>query len=151
LGDDGGCFAAALRAVNKWGGVIEHPADSLAWAAHDIQTPPRSGGWICAEDISRTTLTAWTCCVYQGHYGHESGKATWLYVAGVRCEDLPALKWGKTEQRIPQWMIDRFGYEKARRYGVVSMIGAMNKTAIRNATPEPFRDLLISIARKASI
>jgi len=32
---------------------------------------------------------------------------------------------------------------------VVAMVGGKNKTAIRNATPEPFRDLLLSIARKA--
>jgi hypothetical protein len=29
------------------------------------------------------------------------------------------------------------------------MVGGKNKTAIRNATPEPFRDLLLSIARQA--
>jgi hypothetical protein len=147
LGDDGGCFESALRAVNRWGGVIEHPADTRAWAAHDIQAPPRAGGWVCAEDISRTTLPAFTCCVYQGHYGHASGKATWLYVAGVERQDLPELVWGKTEQRLPAWMIERYGYEKARRIGVVAMIGGKNKTAIRNATPPPFRDVLLGIAR----
>jgi len=31
----------------------------------------------------------------------------------------------------------------------VAMVGGKNKTAIRNATPEPFRDLLLLIARKA--
>ena len=46
-------------------------------------------------------------------------------------------------------MIERYGYEKARRIGVVAMVGGKNKTAIRNATPEPFRDLLLSIARQA--
>ena len=34
-GEDGGTFAAALAAVRLWGGVLEHPAYSAAWAAHD--------------------------------------------------------------------------------------------------------------------
>ena len=148
LGDDGGCFAAALRAVQKWGGVIEHPADTHAWERYGINRPDRAGGWLRARPRGHTA-DGWTCCVYQGHYGHPSGKATWLYVAGVARDALPDLRWGKTEQRLPAWMIERYGYEKARRIGVVAMVGGKNKTAIRNATPEPFRDLLLSIARQA--
>lgn len=148
MGADGGCFAAALRAVQQWGGVIEHPADSHAWERYGINRPARAGGWLRARPRGHTE-DGWTCCVYQGHYGHPSGKATWLYVAGVAREDLPELRWGKTEQRLPEWMVERYGYEKARRIGVVAMVGGKNKTAIRNATPEPFRDLLLSIARKA--
>lgn len=140
LGDDGGCFAAALTAVSRWGGVLEHPADSKAWAAFGLRAPPRVGGWVKADALG------WTCYVEQGFYGHASRKPTWLYAFGV---DLPELHWGRGEQRLPQWMIDRYGYEKARRIGVVAMIGGKNKTKIRNATPEPFRDLLISIARTA--
>lgn len=146
LGDDKGCFKAALQAVCRFGGVLEHPADSNAWAFYGINKPHRAGGWIRAFNDDREI---WTCCVYQGHYGHPSGKATWLIVAGVPFYLLPALKWGKTEQRLPAWMIERYGYEKARRIGVVAMVGGKNKTAIRNATPEPFRDLLLSIARSA--
>lgn len=41
-GDDGGTFAAALASVRKWGGVLEHPAYSDAWAAYDL-TPPITG------------------------------------------------------------------------------------------------------------
>jgi hypothetical protein len=63
---------------------------------------------------------------------------------------LPELVWGKTDQRLPEWMITRYGYEKARRIGVVAMVGGKNKTTIRNATPIPFRDALIGIARSAS-
>lgn len=89
----------------------------------------------------------WVCYVEQGHYGHISRKPTWL-LANVR--NPPELNWTKCEQRLPQWMVERYGYEKARRIGVVAMIGGKNKTAIRNATPEPFRDVLLSIARSAA-
>lgn len=145
LGDDGGCFKAALDAVRKWGGVIEHPADSKAWDAFGLPKPPRAGGWIPVPTRPRE----WVCCVYQGHYGHLSGKATWLYVAGMYYSDLPALKWGKTEQRIHPRALELHGYEKARRIGMMAMVGGKNKTRIRNSTPPEFQDLLLSIAAKA--
>lgn len=144
LGDDGGCFAAALNAVMRWGGVIEHPAHSKAWAAHGLFFPQVGAGW------QRATLDGgWTCYVEQGHYGHYSRKPTWLVVFGVEYEDLPDLNWTKCEQRLPAWMVDRYGYEKARRIGVVAMVGGKDKTRIRNATPPEFRDVLIEIARRA--
>jgi hypothetical protein len=86
----------------------------------------------------------WTCYVEQGHYGHTSRKPTWLYAHGI---DKPDLQFGPGDQRLPQWMIDRYGYEKARRIGVVAMVGGKDKTKIRNATPAQFRDLLLSMAR----
>jgi hypothetical protein len=141
LGDDGGCFASALASVRKWGGVLEHPADSRAWDAFDLNRPVRGAGWSRAD-----MLGGWTCYVEQGHYGHASRKPTWLYAFGC---DLPEMDWSLGEQRIPQWMIDRYGYTKARRIGVVAMVGGKDKTRIRNATPEPFRDVLISIAQSA--
>lgn len=141
LGDDAGCFAAALASVRQWGGVIEHPADSKAWEAFGLSKPPRAGGWVKADDFS-----GWTCCVEQGHYGHASRKATWLYAVGTA---LPAIKWGTSGQRIHPVALARHGYEKARRMGMVAMVGGKNKTAIRNATPLEFRDLLLSIAMTA--
>ena len=139
LGDDGGCFAAALASVRQWSGVLEHPADSHAWAHHGLAKPKRGEGWIAADHVG-----GWTCYVEQGHYGHASRKPTWLYVCGV---ERPELNWTRGEQRLPQWMIARYGYEKARRIGVVAMVGGKNKTKIRNATPAPFRDVLLAIAR----
>ena len=143
LGDDGGCFAAALAAVNTWGGVLEHPCDSHAWEHFGLAKPPRSGGWVSAG-------RGWTCCVYQGHYGHVSGKPTWLYAAGLTRDQLPELRWGKTEQRIHPRALELHGYEKARRIGMIAMVGGKDKTRIRNATPEEFRGLLIEIARRAA-
>jgi len=106
-GFDAGCYGSALTAVRNWGGVLEHPYGSHAWAWFGLAVPPRSGGWIKADDFG-----GWTCCVDQGRYGHASNKRTWLY-AVVPPWALPSLAWGKGEQRIPQWMIDRYGYEKA--------------------------------------
>lgn len=138
LGADGGCFEAALQAVIRFGGVLEHPADSRAWEHFGLVKPPRSGGWVSGP------FGTHTCCVEQGYYGHASLKRTWLCAVGV---GLPELRWGGGEQRIPEWMVERYGYEKARRIGVVAMIGGKDKTKIRNATPLPFRDLLISMVR----
>jgi hypothetical protein len=140
-GDDAGCFAAALAAVRLWGGVLEHPAHSHAWLAHGLPWPSASGGW--QADLSG----GWCCHVEQGWYGHPSRKGSWLYAADC---DLPELRWGKGEQRLDPVMVERHGYEYARRKGLVSMVGGKRKTEIRNATPPAFRDLLLSIAATAA-
>jgi hypothetical protein len=141
LGDDGGCFAAALTAVRNWGGVLEHPKDSLAWDWFGLMAP-MTGAWVRADHLG-----GWTCCVEQGHFGHVANKPTWLYAVG--CE-LPSLPWGAGEQRLPAYAVERYGYEKARRIGVMAAIGGKDKTRIRNASPPAFRDVLIAMARSAS-
>jgi hypothetical protein len=82
--------------------------------------------------------------VEQGWYGHFSRKPTWLYAARV---DPPELVWGAGEQRLHPVALERYGYEKARRIGMAAMIGGKHKTRIREATPEPFRDVLLEIAK----
>lgn len=140
LGADGGCFAAALAAVRRWGGVLEHPADSRAWAHHGLNAPARGAGWQPAD-----MLGGWTCYVEQGHYGHSARKPTWLVAYG--CTALPALDWSRGAQRLDPVMLERHGYEYARRKGMCSMVGGKDKTRIRNSTPIPFRDVLLGIAR----
>jgi hypothetical protein len=141
MGEDGGCFAAALTAVRNYGGVLEHPAHSNAWRWFGITPPPANGGWVKADSFG-----GYTCHVEQGHYSHISRKATWLYAVGV---SLYTLKWGSSGQRIDPRALEKHGYEKARRIGMVAMIGGKDKTKIRNATPVEFRDLLIQIAESA--
>lgn len=142
LGDDGGCFEAALRAVRKFGGVLEHPAHTHAWDAFNLATPDRAGGWRPAGDS-----VGMVCHVEQGHYGHLSRKATWLYAAWT---SFPDLIWGRGEQRIHPVALARHGYEKARRIGMMAMVGGKDKTRIRNATPPEFRDVLLAIVRSAT-
>jgi hypothetical protein len=145
LGDDGGCFEAALAAVLKWGGVLEHPAHSKAWDAFGIRKPVAGAGWQ-RSDFGHPCNGYWVSYVEQGHYGHDSRKPTWLLANVI---NPPTLNWTKGEQRLPAWMIERYGYEKARRIGVVAMVGGKNKTRIRNTTPAPFRDVLIGMAQRA--
>lgn len=143
LGDDSGCFAAALAAVNRFGGVLEHPADSHAWSHFGITKPLRGQhGWTAAG------CRGGTCYVEQGYYGHFSRKPTWLYAVGI---DWPELKWGCGAQQLHPVALAKHGYEKARRIGMVAMIGGKDKTKIRNATPLEFRDVLVSLARSATL
>jgi hypothetical protein len=139
LGDDGGCFAAALASVRRWDGVLEHPADSHAWEANQLLAPPCRGGWVTAGD-----WTGWTCCVSQGSYGHKGNKATWLYAVGV---DLPALTWGHSGKRV---FVDGLSEERRARAQRTGIVQALSRKQ-RAATPLPFRDLLISIAESSNI
>lgn len=75
IGDDGGCFEAALVAVQRCGGVLEHPAWSLAWKRYGLTPPPKTG-WLNCSDRS------WVCAVAQSAYGHRAKKMTWLYYVG---------------------------------------------------------------------
>jgi hypothetical protein len=135
-GEDGGCFAAALSAVRKWGGVLEHPAYSDAWAKFGLPVPPRSGGWVRGID------GGWSCHVEQGRYGHPAKKATWLYTVGG---DLPALRWGSNLDRKSSALVSWCGnhtsaFERRPRVG--------KKAAA--ATPPEFRDVLLGIARSVA-
>lgn len=138
-GDDGGQFAAALAAVRRWGGVLEHPKDSHAWEWFGLYKPIVGCGWTYADAYG-----GWTCCVEQGHYGHKARKRSWLYAVG--CE-LPSLNWTQGQQRLDPVILARHGYEYARRKGICSMEGGKDKTRNRNATPVEFRDILLGMAR----
>lgn len=122
--------------------MLEHPAHSQAFKWFGLKAPEQGKGWQKADDFG---LMA--CYVEQGHYGHDSRKPTWLL---AKSGHLPELIWSKGEQRIPEWMVERYGYEKARRIGVVAMVGGKDKERIRDRTPLPFRDVMVSIAAAAA-
>lgn len=142
LGDDDGCFAAALAAVRQWGGVLEHPEGSHAWRAFGLKPPPHDGSWVAADWPAHD---GWTCCVEQGAYGHRARKKTWLYACGVR---LPSLQWGRAAGDFVR--LDEGYHSKEERARAIKT-GACQRLSKRQraATPNDFRDVLISIARSA--
>lgn len=139
-GDDNGCFAAALDSVRKFGGVLEHPEASAAWDAFGLRRPPKAGGWVAADWCG-----GWTCCVYQGHYGHLAAKATWLYAHSV---ELPSLIWGSCGKRLR--LDDGYHSADERRRSIKPGVYQQISKRQRSATPEPFRDVLLSIAATRS-
>jgi hypothetical protein len=135
IGSDDGCFSFALAAVRRWGGVLEHPAYSLAWAGHGLPWPPETGGW--QQDIEG----GWCCYVEQGNYGHRARKPTWLYAVGTK---LPALNWQKA-RRPAAWI------SADRPRAVLNAMGiAQLGKREASATPPAFRDVLLAIARGAA-
>ncbi len=128
-GNDGGCFHAAVRAVERFGGVLEHPAYSQAWPTFGLATP-RPERWV-------PSAFGWVCQVSQSAYGHRARKLTWLYYVGPKPPDMD---WRDLPGTHQVGFPDRRG--KERNKPTLSQRDA-------NATPPAFRDALIELAMSA--
>ncbi len=130
IGDDGGTFAAALSAVRTYGGVLEHPAYTLAWARHGLPRPSR-GMWSRSfEDEGYVTE------VSQSSYGCPARKRTWLYLVGNPL----ALDWSDT----PGTHVVGAGIHSGQAAGRPRLDGAA-----ASSTPTEFRDVLLAMARSS--
>jgi hypothetical protein len=127
IGVDGGCFASALQSVRTWGGVLEHPAYTLAWPEYHL-VRPQSGSW---QQISSVE---WVTQVSQVAYGHRARKRTWLYYVSTHCP--PGLDW--TE---PMW-----SHVASGRYAGKGHSMAPRE---RERTPAAFAKMLTELAQKA--
>jgi len=126
-GNDGGCFASALASVRKWGGVIEHPAGSKAFASHGLVTPS------CHQWNVTGIDGEYTCEVWQSAYGHAARKRTWLYYVGKR---MPfELDWRREPGTHQVGWFDRAKPVLKKREAI--------------ATPPRFAEALISLAEAA--
>jgi hypothetical protein len=124
-GEDGGCFAAALEAVRRFGGVLEHPANTHAWAAFGLPRPVNYG-WQAFLDEP-----GWAAEIDQAWYGHPANKRTWLYYIGPAP---PAMRWGRAEPTGRTVRNDGGGGRDQR-----------------SRTPPEFRDVLLGLARSAHV
>ena len=132
-GNDGGCFAAALESVRIFGGVLEHPAKTKAWAAHCLEKPVGIG-W------HHTTDGGWVCEVWQSAYGHRANKATWLYYSGTNTPF--ELIWDRPKGTHQIGCECRQGIRKSEPWRNKPTLGKREA----NATPLVFRDELIRFA-----
>lgn len=130
-GNDGGCFAAALAAVRKWGGALEHPASSKAWRTFDLWPPALPPKW--TADPREGHRWEWTCEVWQSAYGHRARKRTWLFYCGFNSP--PDLDWSRPTGTHQVGWFDRIKPTLSKRAA--------------SSTPPAFRDALLSLARSA--
>lgn len=130
-GNEHDCAPAAVEAVRRWGGVLEHPAWSLIWPACRMprpgELPDEFGGFSVGVD-----QVAW---------GHVARKRTWLYVVGVSpIRIAPRIHVGV---RPTHWVSGRTG--RARELG-------LRRCSAQQArrTPPEFAAWLVELARSAS-
>lgn len=145
LGDDNGCFAAALEHVRYYRGVLEHPEGSHAFRAFGLPIPRWREGWVVSAG------GGWVCCVAQGNYGHRARKLTWLYCVLQHNSKPPELDWSIPE---PRSRLD-YGFHSAaeraaKKSSVAPRVNASRLTTRENLeTPLPFAELLLSLAASA--
>lgn len=127
VGVDGGCFASALQSLLRWGGVLEHPAETKAWRTYGLQVPV-FGAWSSMGD------NVWVTEIWQVDYGHRARKRTWLAYAGLR--EPHALRWDRLEHtHVVGFSSNRCRRPNSERLG----------TTEASRTPVAFRDELIKL------
>lgn len=130
-GTDEGCFAAALHAVRRYGGVLEHPAGSHAWRAHGLREPHHdqwTGFFWTSNPYDMSEYHV--CEVWQSAYGHKARKRTWLLYCGKRPPF--ELRWSRTPGTHQVGWFDRNKPTVGKREA--------------SATPEAFARVLIDLA-----
>ena len=136
-GNDGGCFLAALRAVERFGGVLEHPFQSRAWAFYGV-TKPWQAGW-CQLHTEEYEIRKWVCEVWQSAYGYKANKRTVLLYSGER--EPFDLNWSHPIGTHQCGFHDQRG--KAKNKPTISGRAA-------SATPSLFAEKLLELANWAS-
>lgn len=118
----------AVAHVRRFGGVLEHPAESTLWIAAGLPTPGRApDGW-----------GGWTAEIRQCDWGHKAEKLTWLYIVGCHPDSLPPLPPRSEPTGVikPQRGIPRDGRKIVTK-------------AERERTPPDLAEWLVNVARSA--
>ena len=135
IGADGGCFESALASVISWGGVLEHPAGSRAFARFGLPAPVK-GQWSFDRHYPGA-YAGWVGEVCQATYGHRAKKMTWLYFVGRRRP--AALDWSVTRPTATVSYL--------KNHGDSGLPRLPKKEAL--ATPPAFRTVLLGLAEGA--
>lgn len=68
----------AVEQLRRWGGVLEHPAQSTLWPVAGLPEPGHIDAW-----------GGWTLVIDQNWWGHRARKRTRLYIHGCAPSEIP--------------------------------------------------------------
>jgi hypothetical protein len=119
----------AAGQVRRFGGVLEHPAESTLWAHCGL---PRPGQF--PDDFG-----GWSMEIEQFHWGHRAEKATWLYIVGCSPDELPPIP--RREGKATHCVRPTKSYPR---------LPSITK-AEREHTPEALAAWLVDLARRCNV
>jgi hypothetical protein len=128
IGEDGGCFASALESLERCGGVLEHPANSIAFATFGIPKP-KGREWVYIGEGKYVGE------VWQSDYGHLATKRTWLLYKG-RTHPIQFC----SDRKVGEFSIGggvRTGHKKRKRM----------PSKLNHISPDAFVDYLVTLAK----
>jgi hypothetical protein len=139
VGVDSGCFASAFQALWVFGGVLEHPAFSLAWPEYGLARPG-VGAWTQHNRLGGVhTGHYWVCEVWQSVYGSAMRKRTWLIYRGTSMP--PEMRWAREPGTAVVGHMSRRGDGTA-----FALAGRRPQNDSTHLTPAAFADALIQLA-----
>ena len=147
-GDEKDCALRAVEQVRAFGGVLEHPAQSMLWSVLGLPVPiaqPAGMAYSWTDDFG------FSIAVDQVEWGHVARKRTWLYIVGVDWLEVARLYDARPYPgRAPtHWASGSRG--KSSRTGSPVPPGIKVCSASqRRKTPPAFADFLIEIASRAT-
>lgn len=140
-GNEHDCAPAAVAIVRRWGGVLEHPANSGLWSACQMPEP---------DELSDGH--GFTICVDQVAWGHVARKRSWIYMVGVdRAAALAGVRTGGTPTHWVSGFRSTTKRRKHERGGIAVPPGIKVCSAQqRRRTPPAFAAWLIDMARSVA-
>lgn len=127
----------AVAQVRRFGGVLEHPAESRLWSACDL--PPIGLPW-------RDEFGGYSVAIDQVEFGHVARKQTWLYLVGV---PRTALEASPYPNRQPTHYASGGRTPSSRNGGAVPAGMKVCSAQQRRRTPPELAAYLVRLARAA--
>lgn len=129
------CGPIAVQQVRRFGGVLEHPANSKLW---DHCGLPKPGD--ATDAYGGRTYEVCQC-----DWGHVARKRTWLYVVGVDQRWMLARIRKRAGTGVPTHWVSGGGSGRGKVQPGIKVCSAQQ----RRRTPPAFAEFLLEIARRA--